>query len=74
MKFITVNDLICFFLIVVGAMRVPGSGKLEDVEKKHYLTNYYAQKIFGLKPIPFINHTDKGFYYLYGNKYSMEGK
>lgn len=55
-------------------MRIPGSGREDDIEKKHYLTNLYAQRVFGLTTIPFENATDNAFYYLYGKRYSTKGK
>ena len=55
-----------------GAMRLPG-GIDEDVGNKHYLTNAYVN-LFGLKKIPFLNSTDKGYYHLYGINYLMSGE
>lgn len=57
-----------------GAMRLPGEGKEGEILEKHYLTNLYAQSVFGLETIPFANATDNGFYYLYGKRYSTAGK
>ena len=57
-----------------GAMRIPGTGSEEEIMKRHYLTNLYAQSVFELETIPFENATDNGFYYLYGNSYATKGK
>ena len=54
-------------------MRIPGSGTEDDIEKKHYLTNLYAQRVFGLPTIPFENKTENAYYYLYGKRYSTKG-
>ena len=42
--------------------------------EKHYLTNLYAQSVFGIETVPFENATDNGFYYLYGHRYATKGK
>ena len=59
-----------------GAMRLPLTADKDRPipEMLHYLTDYYAEKKFNLKPIPFNNHSDNAFYNFYGNPIKMKGK
>ena len=54
-------------------MRIPSSGKVPR-HSKHYLTDFYGIERFQLPIQPFVNQTDKGYYYLYGHKIPTEGQ
>ena len=61
------------FFLTAGAMRIPSSGKIPR-HSKHYLTDFYGIERFQLPIQPFVNQTDKGYYYLYGHKIPTEGQ
>lgn len=55
-------------------MRLPGNGTPYWTGPSHFMTDYYAQK-FDLPLKQFVNSSDEGFYYFYGQEpIKMKGK
>lgn len=64
------------FLFTAGAMRLPltPDKKRPIAEMIHYLTDYYASKVFNLNPVPFCNKSDNAYYNFYGERTKVSGK
>ena len=61
---------------VAGAMRLPLPPKKDRPVREmiHYLTDYYAETKFRLKPVPFSNQSENAFYNFYGECTKISGK
>ena len=59
-------------------MRLPLTVKqVKDKDAKkyiHFLTDYYALNVFGLKAAPFFNQDEHAYYNFYGESTKISGK
>ena len=54
-------------------MRLPCS--VDDPNKTHFLTDYYAAEVFKLEMLPFLNHDEHAFVKFYNEeKVQFKGK